>query len=96
LLITPITPSDSSFDPPTTKPLTPRPFLSSLRHDHSHPVVLYEFADSCWANVPKIALSETGYKSGDVEFKSINLAEVGLASFPVIHLEVLTKKGKEL
>lgn len=36
---------------------------------------LYEFVGSCWANVPKIALSETGYKKGDVEFVSINLAE---------------------
>ncbi|CAD6587739.1 MAG: hypothetical protein TREMPRED_004834 [Tremellales sp. Tagirdzhanova-0007] len=36
---------------------------------------LYEFSGSCWSNVPKLAISETGYKSGDIEWISINLAE---------------------
>ncbi|OCF40464.1 hypothetical protein I317_05702 [Kwoniella heveanensis CBS 569] len=37
---------------------------------------LYEFVGSCWANAPKIALSELGYqKDKDVEWVSINLAE---------------------
>jgi len=37
---------------------------------------LYEFVGSCWANVPKIALAETGWKKDDLEWVSINLAEV--------------------
>jgi len=36
---------------------------------------LYEFVGSCWANVPKIAISEAGFKDGDFELKSVNLAE---------------------
>lgn len=39
-------------------------------------VELYEFVGSCWANVPKIAISETGWKDGEIEWVSINLAEV--------------------
>jgi len=39
-------------------------------------VELYEFFASCWANVPKLAISETGFKEGDVEFVSVVLAEV--------------------
>lgn len=42
-------------------------------------VELYEFSESCWANVPKIAISETGIKKDDIEFISIVLAEVHLA-----------------
>ncbi|KAK4687342.1 hypothetical protein P7C73_g2777, partial [Tremellales sp. Uapishka_1] len=37
--------------------------------------VLYEFVGSTWANVPKIAIEEAGFKEGDFEYKSINLAE---------------------
>jgi hypothetical protein len=37
---------------------------------------LYEFVGSCWANAPKIAISETGFKEGDFEWVSIVLAEV--------------------
>lgn len=37
---------------------------------------IYEFAESCWANVPKIALAETGFNKDDVEWVSIVLAEV--------------------
>ncbi|WVR07180.1 hypothetical protein IAU60_004221 [Kwoniella sp. DSM 27419] len=37
---------------------------------------LYEFVGSCWANAPKIAASELGFKKDqDVEWVSINLAE---------------------
>ena len=42
-------------------------------------IELYEFAGSCWANVPKIAISETGIKKDDIEFISIVLAEVSLS-----------------
>ena len=38
----------------------------------SHPK-LYEFHASCWANVPKLAISETHIK--DVEFVNVTLAE---------------------
>ncbi|KAK6910271.1 hypothetical protein L486_00066 [Kwoniella mangroviensis CBS 10435] len=42
----------------------------------SEKITLYEFVGSCWANAPKIALSETGFKKDkDVEWVSINLAE---------------------
>jgi len=37
---------------------------------------LYEFVGSCWANVPKLALSEAGYNKDDVEFIAINLVEL--------------------
>jgi hypothetical protein len=40
---------------------------------------LYEFFASCWANVPKLAISETGFKEGDIEFVSVVLAEVSLS-----------------
>jgi hypothetical protein len=40
---------------------------------------LYEFFASCWANVPKLAISETGFKEGDIEFESVVLAEVSLS-----------------
>lgn len=36
---------------------------------------LYEFGLSCWANVPKLAISEAGFKEGDIDWISINLAE---------------------
>ncbi|GFZ44094.1 hypothetical protein JCM24511_01815 [Saitozyma sp. JCM 24511] len=36
---------------------------------------LYEFAGSCWANVPKLAIAEAGYPTDDIEWVSINLAE---------------------
>ncbi|KAK8864266.1 hypothetical protein IAR55_001512 [Kwoniella newhampshirensis] len=39
-------------------------------------IKLYEFAGSCWANAPKIALEELGFtKDKDVEWISVNLAE---------------------
>ena len=41
---------------------------------------LYEFVGSCWSNAPKLAIPETGYKDGDIEFISINLAEVSALS----------------
>ncbi|KAL7421738.1 hypothetical protein Q5752_003509 [Cryptotrichosporon argae] len=36
---------------------------------------LYEFAGSCWANAPKLALAEAGFKDGAVELVTVNLAE---------------------
>nr|XP_019010793.1 uncharacterized protein I206_04096 [Kwoniella pini CBS 10737]OCF49574.1 hypothetical protein I206_04096 [Kwoniella pini CBS 10737] len=42
----------------------------------SDKLTLYEFVGSCWANAPKIALSENGFEKGkNVEWVSINLAE---------------------
>ncbi|ORY32567.1 hypothetical protein BCR39DRAFT_586902 [Naematelia encephala] len=35
----------------------------------------YEFEGSCWANVPKLAISEAGFKDGDIEWININLGE---------------------
>jgi hypothetical protein len=45
-------------------------------------IELYEFAGSCWANVPKLAIAETGFKEGDVEFVSVVLAEVSFFLTP--------------
>lgn len=39
--------------------------------------VLYEFSGSCWAQVPKLAIEELGLQD-QVEYKSVNLAEVGV------------------
>jgi hypothetical protein len=50
-------------------------FGSRETDDH---VEIYEFAGSCWAQVPKIAASEAGFKEGQIEWVSINLAEVGV------------------
>jgi hypothetical protein len=44
------------------------------------PTELYEFAGSCWANVPKLAIAEAGYPTDDIEWVSINLAEVSAAA----------------
>ena len=41
-------------------------------------IEIYEFGESCWANVPKIAIAETGIPKEDVEWVSVVLAEVGL------------------
>jgi len=38
-------------------------------------ITLYEFSESCWANVPKITIAEAGFKKGDIELVSINLGE---------------------
>jgi hypothetical protein len=47
----------------------------------THPLLeLYEFAGSCWANVPKLAIAEAGYPTDDIEWVSINLAEVRAAA----------------
>jgi hypothetical protein len=44
---------------------------------HSTPSLeLYEFVGSCWANVPKLAITEAGFPEGAIEWVSINLAEV--------------------
>jgi hypothetical protein len=45
----------------------------------SHPE-LYEFAGSCWSNVPKIAISEAGFKKEEIEIVDINLVEVSVVS----------------
>lgn len=37
---------------------------------------IYEFGESCWANVPKIAIVEADIPEKDVEWVSIVLAEV--------------------
>jgi glutathione S-transferase len=36
--------------------------------------VFYEFVGSAWANAPKITISEVGLKPGDVEVRSVDLA----------------------
>jgi len=36
---------------------------------------IYEFGESCWANVPKIAIAETDTPADQVEWVSIVLAE---------------------
>lgn len=58
----------------STKPSEYSPAQMTPKHtDRSE---LYEFAESCWANVPKLAAEETGYKDGDIEWVGIVLAEV--------------------
>lgn len=36
---------------------------------------LYEFSESCWSNVPKLAISESGFKKDDFEWVHVGLLE---------------------
>ena len=51
--------------------------LTDFVHLKLTPTEFYEFEASVWVNAPKIAFTESGYKDGEVEWHSVNLAEVG-------------------
>lgn len=47
---------------------------------------IYEFSESCWANVPKLAVNEADFDESNVEWVSINLAQG--ANFEPSYLKV--------